>query len=112
MYKIGIDVGGTNTDAVILDENQQLIHSVKMPTSEDIETGITESLHRVLSETGIDRSKVTHAMLGTTQCTNAIVERKKISKSWRSSFRLSCNSIRFTIYSLAGRHGWLFIWKI
>lgn len=76
MYKIGIDVGGTNTDAVILDENQQLIHSVKMPTSEDIETGITESLHRVLSETGIDVSKVTHAMLGTTQCTNAIVERK------------------------------------
>ncbi|EAE8347381.1 hydantoinase/oxoprolinase family protein [Listeria monocytogenes] len=80
MYKIGIDVGGTNTDAVILDENQRLIHSVKMPTSEDIETGITESLHRVLSETGIDRSKVTHAMLGTTQCTNAIVERKKLAK--------------------------------
>ncbi|MBC1442859.1 hydantoinase/oxoprolinase N-terminal domain-containing protein [Listeria seeligeri] len=80
MYKIGIDVGGTNTDAVILDENQKLIHSVKMPTSEDIETGITESLHRVLSETGIDRSKVTHAMLGTTQCTNAIVERKKLAK--------------------------------
>ncbi|MBC1856027.1 hydantoinase/oxoprolinase family protein [Listeria seeligeri] len=80
MYKIGIDVGGTNTDAVILDENQKLIHSVKMPTSEDIETGITESLHRVLGETGIDRSKVTHAMLGTTQCTNAIVERKKLAK--------------------------------
>ncbi|MBF2390023.1 hydantoinase/oxoprolinase family protein [Listeria seeligeri] len=80
MYKIGIDVGGTNTDAVILDENQKLIHSVKMPTSEDIETGITESLRRVLSETGIDRSKVTHAMLGTTQCTNAIVERKKLAK--------------------------------
>ncbi|EIA20769.1 putative hydantoinase [Listeria fleischmannii 1991] len=80
MYKIGIDVGGTNTDAVILDENLKLIHSVKIPTSEDIETGIAGALKQVLNETGIDRELVTHAMLGTTQCTNAIVERKKLAK--------------------------------
>ncbi|WP_088816388.1 MULTISPECIES: hydantoinase/oxoprolinase N-terminal domain-containing protein [Listeria] len=80
MYKIGIDVGGTNTDAVILDENLNLIHSVKIPTSEDIETGIARALKQVLAETGIDRKLVTHAMLGTTQCTNAIVERKKLAK--------------------------------
>ena len=30
MYKIGIDVGGTNTDAVILDHQLNLIHSVKV----------------------------------------------------------------------------------
>ena len=80
MYKIGIDVGGTNTDAVILDENLKLIHQVKMPTSEDIESGIVSSLKRVLEESGINRSLVSHAMLGTTQCTNAIVERKKLAK--------------------------------
>ncbi|WP_400246801.1 hydantoinase/oxoprolinase N-terminal domain-containing protein [Niallia sp. JL1B1071] len=80
MYKIGIDVGGTNTDAVILDEKLNLIHQVKMPTSEDIEFGIVSALKKVLEESGIDRQKVTHAMLGTTQCTNAIVERKKLAK--------------------------------
>ncbi|WP_279536832.1 hydantoinase/oxoprolinase N-terminal domain-containing protein, partial [Listeria monocytogenes] len=80
MSKHGFDVSRTNSDAVISDEIQQFMHSVQTPTSEDIEPGITESLHRVLSETGIDRSKVTHAMLGTTQCTNAIVERKKLAK--------------------------------
>lgn len=105
MYKIGIDVGGTNTDAVILDENLKLIHSVKIPTSEDIETGIAGALKQVLNETGIDRELVTHAMLGTTQCTNAIVERKKISQSRRSASWLPCNSFRFAIYGLARRYG-------
>lgn len=80
MYKLGIDVGGTNTDAVILDENLNLIHSIKIPTSEDIQTGIEQSLHKVMAESGVDPKKITHAMLGTTQCTNAIVERKKLAK--------------------------------
>ena len=35
MYKLGIDVGGTNTDAVIIDENYNVIASVKNPTTAD-----------------------------------------------------------------------------
>lgn len=80
MYKIGIDVGGTNTDAIILDEHSNLVHSVKSPTSVDIKTGIETALRNLLQESNIDRTKITHAMLGTTQCTNAIVERKKLAK--------------------------------
>ncbi|MFJ7183029.1 hydantoinase/oxoprolinase N-terminal domain-containing protein [Lysinibacillus xylanilyticus] len=80
MYKIGIDVGGTNTDAIILDENSNLVHSVKSPTSLDIKTGIEAALRNLLQESDIDKTKITHAMLGTTQCTNAIVERKKLAK--------------------------------
>ncbi|GHH99676.1 hydantoinase/oxoprolinase N-terminal domain-containing protein [Neobacillus kokaensis] len=80
MYRIGIDVGGTNTDAIILDQNHHLIHSVKSPTSLDIKTGIETALRNLLKEVNIDKSKITHAMLGTTQCTNAIVERKKLAK--------------------------------
>ncbi|MFB7303425.1 hydantoinase/oxoprolinase N-terminal domain-containing protein [Heyndrickxia sporothermodurans] len=80
MYKIGIDVGGTNTDAIILDENSQLIHSVKSPTSLDIKTGIENALRDLIKAADIDKTKITHAMLGTTQCTNAIVERKKLAK--------------------------------
>ena len=80
MYKIGIDVGGTNTDAVIIDEQLELVHGVKVPTSEDIQTGIEQALHKVMAESKIDPAAISHAMLGTTQCTNAIVERKKLSK--------------------------------
>ncbi|MFJ7920916.1 hydantoinase/oxoprolinase N-terminal domain-containing protein [Lysinibacillus fusiformis] len=80
MYKIGIDVGGTNTDAILLDHNSQLVYSVKSPTSLDIKTGIEQSLQQLLQGANIDKTKITHAMLGTTQCTNAIVERKKLAR--------------------------------
>ncbi|MGM0238072.1 hydantoinase/oxoprolinase N-terminal domain-containing protein [Enterococcus sp. AZ103] len=80
MYKIGIDVGGTNTDAVIINEKLELVHGVKVPTSSDIQSGIENALQKVMSESEITPRKISHAMLGTTQCTNAIVERKKLSK--------------------------------
>ena len=41
MYKLGIDVGGTNTDAVLIDENLNIIADIKHPTSEDIYDGIS-----------------------------------------------------------------------
>ena len=81
MYRIGIDVGGTNTDAIILDENYHLVHAVKSPTSLDIKTGIETSFRNLSQESNMDKTQITHAMLGTTQCTNAIVERKSWPKS-------------------------------
>jgi len=80
MYKLGIDVGGTNTDAVIIDENNNVIADIKNPTSEDIYSGIVGALRNVLDVSGVDKSKIGQAMLGTTQCTNAIVERKNLAK--------------------------------
>ena len=80
MYKLGIDVGGTNTDAVLIDENQQVIADIKHPTSGDIYDGIVGALRTVLEQSGVDRSQIGQAMLGTTQCTNAIVERKNLAK--------------------------------
>ena len=52
---------------------------MKVPTTDDIQTGIAGALNKVLAS-AVDPTKVTHAMLGTTQCTNAIVERKKLAK--------------------------------
>ncbi len=80
MYRIGVDVGGTNTDAVIIDEHLNLVKSMKVPTTEDISTGIFNAIHSILKNSKIDKSLIKHAMLGTTQCTNAIVERKKLCK--------------------------------
>lgn len=80
MYKIGIDVGGTNTDAVILDGENRVIADIKCPTSPDIYEGIVGALKNVLDVSGVDRGQIGQAMLGTTQCTNAIVERKNLAK--------------------------------
>lgn len=80
MYKLGIDVGGTNTDAVLIDSNLDVIAEVKNPTSGNIFEGIMGAVQELLDKTQIDRSQIGQAMLGTTQCTNAIVERKNLAK--------------------------------
>ena len=36
MYRLGIDVGGTNTDCAILDENLNCIGKIKSPTMENV----------------------------------------------------------------------------
>lgn len=78
-YRIGIDVGGTNTDAVILDENYRVMNSVKSPTTKDVSTGIFDALHKVIEQSDISASEINYAMLGTTHATNAIVERKRLN---------------------------------
>jgi len=79
-YRLGIDVGGTNTDAVILDEANKLIAKCKRPTTQDISSGINQAVEAVLDISKIDPSSIQHAMLGTTHATNAIVERKGLAR--------------------------------
>lgn len=79
MYKLGIDVGGTNTDAVLIDEQLHVAASVKQHTTKDVYSGILAAVRAILDESGVDRSEIRQAMLGTTQCTNAIVERKELA---------------------------------
>lgn len=76
--RIGIDVGGTNTDAVLLDQDDTILAAVKRPTTPDIGAGVRAALDAVL--TGHDPSAVRLAMLGTTQCTNAVVERRGLRR--------------------------------
>ena len=79
MYKLGIDVGGTNTDAVLIDESMNVVAAVKQHTTKDVYGGIMNAVDAVLEESGVDAALINQAMLGTTQCTNAIVERKGLS---------------------------------
>ncbi|MDR2305396.1 MAG: hydantoinase/oxoprolinase family protein [Treponema sp.] len=79
-YRLGVDVGGTNTDAVVIDENLAVVASVKVPTSADVQSGIQNAIKAVLDGSGIERGRIKKAMLGTTQCTNSIVERKRLAK--------------------------------
>jgi N-methylhydantoinase A/oxoprolinase/acetone carboxylase beta subunit len=72
--KIGIDVGGTNTDAVVVDEDGQVVASTKSATTLDPSDGIAKALSEVIA--GVDKTKITQAMLGTTHPANAIIQRR------------------------------------
>lgn len=74
---IGVDVGGTNTDAALMDGNKVLA-SIKSPTTADIGSGVVGAVRSVLDQSGADVSQITSVMIGTTQFTNAFVEGKNL----------------------------------
>jgi N-methylhydantoinase A/oxoprolinase/acetone carboxylase beta subunit len=75
--RIGIDVGGTNTDAVLMD-GLNVVSKIKTPTTADVTTGITTALRHVLETSGTATESVSGVMIGTTHFTNAVVERKRL----------------------------------
>lgn len=78
MIRIGIDVGGTNTDAVLMD-GATVVAGVKAPTSADVMTGVVEALTAVLRASGRQASGVDVVMIGTTHFTNAVVQRRDLA---------------------------------
>lgn len=78
--RIGIDVGGTNTDAVLMD-GRTVVGWAKSPTTLDVSSGITGVLAKLLFETGVAPSAIAAVMLGTTHFTNAVVERRSLSRT-------------------------------
>ena len=78
--RLGIDVGGTNTDAVILDRADRLLAKAKVPCTPDITGGITAAIDAVMRAPGAAADRITHVMLGTTHATNAVLERKRLQK--------------------------------
>jgi N-methylhydantoinase A/oxoprolinase/acetone carboxylase beta subunit len=78
--RLGIDVGGTNTDAVVLDEDDRLLAKGKTPDTDDVITGIERVVSQVVRDAGVEPGEITHAMLGTTQVTNAIIERRGLAR--------------------------------
>lgn len=77
-YKIGIDVGGTNTDVVLIDMNAQIIACSKTSTTQDIHTGIMNGLKHILHESKINQEDIIGIFLGTTQVANAILQQENL----------------------------------
>ena len=87
--RIGIDVGGTNTDAVLL-EDARVVHAVKTPTTADVTSGVAEALRRLLQSAAQprtaprapsgDRFAIDAVMIGTTHFTNAVVQRRDLTR--------------------------------
>jgi N-methylhydantoinase A/oxoprolinase/acetone carboxylase beta subunit len=79
-FSIGVDVGGTNTDAVVLDGSGAVVARTKQPTTSDVTGGIRAGVAAVLAMLGDDRHRVSRVMLGTTHATNAIVSRRSLGR--------------------------------
>ncbi len=78
MRRIGIDVGGTNTDAVLL-EDDRVVHATKTPTTPDVTTGIVSALGLLTAAMPARAGGVDAVMIGTTHFTNAVVQRRDLS---------------------------------
>ena len=80
MYRIGVDVGGTNTDAAILDihaldsDSRGVLATCKTATTTHVTEGIESAVKEVLAQSEVDRSKVLNLAIGTTHFVNAVVE--------------------------------------
>lgn len=77
--RIGIDVGGTFTDAVVIDnETYEVIAKEKVPTTHHAERGVAqgiiEAINKVLTNNQISPDSVIFIAHGTTQATNALLE--------------------------------------
>jgi N-methylhydantoinase A/oxoprolinase/acetone carboxylase beta subunit len=77
MLRLGIDVGGTNTDAVVM-EGRSVRAGVKRSTTEDVTSGVLEAMAAAIDGAGVAREAIGVAMIGTTHFTNAVIERRHI----------------------------------
>ena len=75
-YLLGVDTGGTYTDAVILDEvTDTVLASAKALTSRpDLAVGVGAAIDAALAQSAIDPADVAMVSLSTTLATNALVE--------------------------------------
>jgi len=76
-YRLGIDIGGTFTDATLINEETGEIHIGKVSsTPKDPSEGFMEATHRILEANNVAPAEVSYLVHGTTVATNAIIEGK------------------------------------
>ena len=72
---LGVDTGGTYTDAVLMEDNERVIASSKsLTTKSDLSIGIGNAIKDVLNKSSSNPSDIVLASLSTTLATNALVE--------------------------------------
>ena len=94
-YRIGVDVGGTNTDSVILDTrasdspNRGVVALKKTLTTPNVTDGIETAVRSVLEQSGVPTEQVVCLTIGTTHFINSIVEQDARRLSQVAIIRLS-----------------------
>ena len=79
MRRVGIDVGGTNTDAVLLADGE-VVHAVKTPTTGDVTTGIVTALAELSAHPEVAGGAIDGVVIGTTHFVNAVVQRQGLGR--------------------------------
>ena len=73
-YRLGVDVGGTFTDLLLVNEKSGETFTAKIPsTPEDSSLGVISGIARVTESAGVSPEVITHVMHGTTVSTNTIL---------------------------------------
>ena len=80
MIRVGVDVGGTNTDAVVM-KGQKFLGGAKRPTTQDILTGVENAIQAALGEAKTSSDSVDVLIIGTTHFVNALVQRTKLAQT-------------------------------
>jgi N-methylhydantoinase A len=76
-YRLGVDVGGTFTDLLLLDQNSSRFWRHKTPsTPQDSSIGILNGVSAICADAGISPSQISAFLHGTTVATNAVLEGK------------------------------------
>ncbi len=76
-YRLGVDVGGTFTDLLLISEETGETFTAKVPsTPEDSSIGVLNGVARICDESGVDPKKIQRVMHGTTVATNAVLQGK------------------------------------
>ena len=76
---IGIDVGGTNTDAVLVDK-KNILSAKKSFTTKDVISGIKKSTEALFENNKYKKENIAAVMLGTTHFINAILQEKDLAE--------------------------------
>ncbi len=73
-YRLGVDVGGTFTDLLLINESSGETYSAKVPsTPDDSSVGVLNGIAKICEQNGIAPDRITHVMHGTTVATNAVL---------------------------------------
>jgi N-methylhydantoinase A/oxoprolinase/acetone carboxylase beta subunit len=77
--RLGIDVGGTNTDAALL-FGKDVVATAKSYTTPDVRSGVIDVVTHILERSGVRRDAIEAVMIGTTQFVNAFVQRRDLAQ--------------------------------
>ncbi|GGO93480.1 hydantoinase/oxoprolinase N-terminal domain-containing protein [Wenjunlia tyrosinilytica] len=89
--RIGIDVGGTNTDAV-LTAGGQVLSTAKTSTTADVTTGISQAIDLLRRQAQFNPADIQAVMIGTTHFVNALIEAKGLAPTAAIRFGLPATS--------------------
>jgi|TARA_B100000795_G_C22794297_1_gene438562 N-methylhydantoinase A/oxoprolinase/acetone carboxylase beta subunit len=78
MIRVGVDVGGTNTDAVVM-EGKKFLGGAKSPTTSDILIGVENAIKAALREANTSSDNVDVLIIGTTHFVNALIQRTRLA---------------------------------